>query len=295
MSDQAGEEKDRLDKDTMLTEAAMAAAGTEAGVGDLPSYLHAYFRHVAVEDLAPAGPARVAEVAIEQARFAAHRPQGRALVRVGPGAAIDPARDVISIVTDDMPFLVDSLRMELSRHDLTPRLIVHPQLRVKRDVTGGLREVLGIVDSGRADHDEIAESWTYIEITRLDDDERAGLVADLQRVLGDVRVAVEDYPRMQAKAVLLADELAASDAGQPLIRRVTSRTPRSRRCCAGWPMIISPSSATANTTWTSARTGCACAPSPAPGWASCGTTSRARARSRRCPRRYAPGPGSASA
>jgi glutamate dehydrogenase len=214
--DQDRLDQDRLDKDTLLIEAAKSAAGTEAGVGDLPGYLQAYFRHVAVEDLAPAGPARVAEVAIQQARSAAHRPQGRALVRVGRGTAIDPARDVISIVTDDMPFLVDSLRMELSRHDLVPRLIVHPQLRVRRDITGGLREVLGIVDGGRADHDEIAESWTHIEITRLDDDEAAALAADLQRVLGDVRVAVEDYPRMQAKAVLLADELAASDAGQPL-------------------------------------------------------------------------------
>ena len=80
MSDKAGEDQDRLDKDTLLTEAAKAAAGTDAGVGDLTSYLQAYFRHVAVEDLAPAGPARVAEIAIEQASFAAHRPQGRALV-----------------------------------------------------------------------------------------------------------------------------------------------------------------------------------------------------------------------
>ena len=118
-----------------------------------------------------------------------------------------------------MPFLVDSLRMELGRHDLTPRLIVHPQLRVRRDVTGAMLEVLGIVDGGRGDGGprngvEIAESWTHIEITRLDDDEAARLAADLQRVLGDVRVAVEDYPRMQAKAVLLADELASSDAAQ---------------------------------------------------------------------------------
>src|ERR1017187_1993675 len=215
MSDKAGEDQDRLDKDTLLTEAAKAAAGTDAGVGDIPSYLHAYFRHVAVDDLALAGPARIAEVAIEQARFAAHRPQGRALVRVGHGAAVEPARDEIAIVTDDMPFLVDSLTMELSRHDLVPRLIVHPQLRVSRDVTGALREVLGIVDGGQGDHDEIAESWTHIEVTRLDDDEAAGLAADLQGLLGDVRVAVEDYPRMQAKAVLLADELAASDAAQP--------------------------------------------------------------------------------
>src|ERR1019366_1299251 len=173
-------------------------------VGDVPSYLKAYFRHVAVDDLAPAGAERIAAVAIEQARFAAPRPQGRG-----------PARDVISIVTDHMPFLVDSMTMELGRHDLVPRLIVHPQLRVRRDVAGALRQVRGIVDGGKADHDEIAESWTHIEITRLDADEAARLEADLQRVLGDVRASVEDYPRMQAKAVWVADELAAADLNYP--------------------------------------------------------------------------------
>ena len=210
MSDRAGG-----DKDTLLAEAAQVAAGADAGVGDVPGYLQAYFRHVAEDDLIPAGPKRIAAVAIDQARFAARRPQGRALVRVGRGTAIDPSRDVISIVTDDMPFLVDSMTMELGRHDLIPRLVIHPQLRVKRDVAGALREVLGAVDGGRSDRDEIAESWTHIEITRLADNEAAGLEADLRRVLGDVRVAVEDYPRMQAKAVLLADELSASDASHP--------------------------------------------------------------------------------
>ncbi|HEY7144058.1 MAG TPA: NAD-glutamate dehydrogenase [Streptosporangiaceae bacterium] len=209
MSDNEDEQRQAL-----LTAAARAAtagpAEAIAGVGDLPGYLDAYFRHVAVDDLAPAGPGQIAAIAIEQARFAGYRPQGRALVRVGRGAATDPARGVISIVTDDMPFLVDSMTMELARHDLVPRLVVHPQLRVRRDVTGALHEVIGCVDGGKAEHEEIAESWTHIEITRLAEDEAAGLEADLQRVLGDVRVAVEDYPRMQAKAVLLADELAAA-------------------------------------------------------------------------------------
>ena len=209
MSDKAGE-----DKDTLLADAARIAADAKADVGDVSGYLQAYYRHVAMDDLAAAGPERIAGVAIEQARSAAHRPQGRALVRVGRGTAFGPARDMISIVTDDMPFLVDSVRMELGRHDLIPSLVVHPQLRVRRDVSGTLHEVLGSVDGGKSDHDEIAESWTHIEITRINEDERAGLEADLRRILADVRVAVEDYPRMQAKAVLLADELADSDASR---------------------------------------------------------------------------------
>ena len=68
-------------------------------------------------DLVAAGPERLAAVAVEQAAFAAQRPQGRAAgpgparrrggVRRRPGTSID-------IVTDDMPFLVDSIRMELA-------------------------------------------------------------------------------------------------------------------------------------------------------------------------------------
>ncbi len=209
MADHVGE-----DRKTLLAAAAERAPGA-AGVGDMGSYLHAYYRHVAADDLAAAGPDRLAAVATAQAAFAAHRPQGRALVRVrrGGDAALAGARDAIDIVTDDMPFLVDSVRMELSRHEVAVHLIVHPQLRVRRDVTGALREVLGLVDGDKPSHDEIAESWAHLEIAPLPDAVPATLQQDLQRVLGDVRVAVEDWPRMQAKAVHLAEQLSISRAG----------------------------------------------------------------------------------
>ncbi len=217
MADHAGD--DRRGLLAAAAAPAQAAAGI-SGLGDVRGYVQAYYRHVALEDLASAGPARLAAVATEQARFAAHRPQGRALVRVrrGEAAACVPARDVIDIVTDDMPFLVDSVTMELARHEATTHLIVHPQLRVRRDVTGSLREVLGLVDGERPAHDEIAESWTHIEIARLPEGASDVLQRDLERVLGDVRVAVEDWPRMQAKAVQLAEQLAmvpaaAAEAG----------------------------------------------------------------------------------
>jgi glutamate dehydrogenase len=219
MADSSSTDKDALLEDA-AAKAADGAAGRAgvAGVGNLLSYLRAYYRHVAVEDLAAAGPERLAAIAIEQARFAAYRPQGRALVRVrrGEAAACAAARDVVDIVTDDMPFLVDSVRMELRNHDVTTHLVVHPQLRVRRDVTGSLREVLGLVDGDRPAHDEIAESWTHIEIARLPEGEAPKLQRALERVLSDVRVAVEDWPRMRAKAVQLAEHLSmGSEGGVP--------------------------------------------------------------------------------
>ncbi|HTW15741.1 MAG TPA: hypothetical protein VMF51_11465, partial [Nocardioides sp.] len=95
-------------REKLLGEAGQVI-GDLPGVGDVQAYVRAYYRHVADDDLAAAGPVRLAAVAREQAGLAATRPQGRALVRARPGgsAAVDPASDVIDIVTDDMPFLVD--------------------------------------------------------------------------------------------------------------------------------------------------------------------------------------------
>src|SRR5580698_6717521 len=215
MADIVGDEKEALLAETA---AVGAAAGGAAEVGDFRTYLGAYYRHVALEDLTAAGPERLAATAIEQAKLAAYRPQGRALVRVrrGQAAACAASRDVVDIVTDDMPFLVDSIRMELTRHDVTTHLVVHPQFLIKRNVAGELHEVVGVIDGERQAHDEIAESWTHVEVSRLPDGEGAKLERDLERVLSDVRVAVEDWHRMQARAVQLAEQLAMSaDGGAP--------------------------------------------------------------------------------
>ena len=110
-------------------------------MGDLPGFLAAYYRLVAVEDLITAGPARLAATAAGHAALGATRPQGRPAVGVRPvaDASLTGAGTVVNIVTDDMPYLVDSVTMELNRHHADIRLIVHPLLTVLRDVAGVAR------------------------------------------------------------------------------------------------------------------------------------------------------------
>ena len=48
---------------------------------------------------------------------------------------------VVEIVNDDMPFLVDSVSIELNRHGLGIHLIIHPVLAVRRDSAGRLQDL----------------------------------------------------------------------------------------------------------------------------------------------------------
>jgi glutamate dehydrogenase len=106
-------------------------------------FLTAYYRLVPTEDLISAGPARLARTAGRHAELGVARPQGRALVQVSESDPGDATGDAsltgavtVDVVTDDMPYLVDSVTMELNRHQADIRLIVHPLLTVARDVTG---------------------------------------------------------------------------------------------------------------------------------------------------------------
>lgn len=182
--------------------------------GAAERFLRHYYRHVAPEELRERSAAAVCEPALAHFRFAELRPQGRAKVRVfNPSAETDgweTSATVAQIVTDDAPFLVGSVTMELARLNIGVRLVVHPQLRVARSVDGRLIEVepQGAV-GGLA---PVAESWMHLELDRQTDPTFLKQVADdLERILGDVRDVAEDKGRMAARATELAAEIEGSE------------------------------------------------------------------------------------
>ena len=77
------------------------------------------------------------------------RPPARSGARSRPGRSIRSIEEhgwqsthtIIEIVNDDMPFLVDSVTMEVNRHGLTLHLIIHPIVAVVRDADGTLTGV----------------------------------------------------------------------------------------------------------------------------------------------------------
>ena len=198
------------DKSELVDRAIDLAEGSK-GTGGPPhetvaELLRAYYRHVAVEDLADRTDVDVYGAFASHYKLAGNRPQGTARVRVHTPTLSDSdwaagGHTVVEVVVDDMPFLVDSLTMELSRQLRDVHVVIHPNFDVVRDITGELQSMTAVPDGALEPEGEAErESWMHVEIDRLPEgDDPAAIVEDIQRVLRDVREAVEDWRKMHAQ------------------------------------------------------------------------------------------------
>ncbi|MCF8199295.1 MAG: NAD-glutamate dehydrogenase [Sulfuritalea sp.] len=115
---------------------------------------------------------------------------------------------VIDIVNDDMPFLVDSVTMEVNRLGYTLHLMIHPVFSTQRDAKGKLKT---IADAGS---DEKSESFMHVEIDRETDPARLKAIEDsLLSVLADVRHAVTDWQPMMNRMSGIIKELDSPPVG----------------------------------------------------------------------------------
>ncbi|SMF65343.1 NAD-glutamate dehydrogenase [Allosphingosinicella indica] len=151
----------------------------------------------------------------EAARFvsacAERRPAGIALVRLESlGGKVGERMMRICIVNDDMPFLVDSVANAITQHGLIIHRLLHPVVCAKRDEKQALQSIEPTYDGCQR------ESLMYIEVDRTDARGRRDLIADLHRVLADVRAAVADWKALQAKMRADADLIEDGEAADLL-------------------------------------------------------------------------------
>ena len=172
-------------------------------------FVRQYYHWVPAKDLADRRPEDLAGAIVSHWRLAHQRDRGEVKVSVyNPDLAAhlwESPYTVIEVVSDDMPFLVDSVTMELARQGYGIELIVHPVMRVVRDGDGMLQEVLA---SGAAGFGWQTESVIHVEVARQAASERlAVLHSGIEVVLEEVRAAVEDWGAMRARTTELATEL----------------------------------------------------------------------------------------
>ncbi len=174
------------------------------------SFVRQYYHWVPAADLAERSPLDLYGAAVAHWNLAQQRAAGEAKIRVyNPEFeqhGWQSQHTVIEIVSEDMPFIVDSVTMELGRQGYAIDLVIHPVIRVKRDGKGRAVEILepGADD----DHEARAESILHAEVAREHDTKLLKELRDnIEEVLAQVRAAVEDWPAMRDRCTELATAL----------------------------------------------------------------------------------------
>ncbi|HEX2074138.1 MAG TPA: NAD-glutamate dehydrogenase [Geodermatophilus sp.] len=188
---------------------------------DVPALLQRYYWSEPAAEVLDHAPGELATLALRHLRLAEVRPQGSATVEVVElpdrrGAGARGGRAMVLVVTDDMPFLVDSVTAEVVRQGFRLQHVVHPVVVVRRDLTGRLRAFCDSADAGSCGVDAVAESWMALILDGpLDAEARGDLTSGLRTVLTDVRAVDEDAGRMRARALELAGQLDSSAPAAP--------------------------------------------------------------------------------
>ena len=188
-------------------------------------FIHAYYRGVSEEDLAARRAQDLAGAALAHLALGATRPRGRPLARVfNPDLKKDgfsSSHTIVAVVTDDMPFLVDSLGIVFNQYAIAIHFIAHPVLVAHRDGNGKLKE---IADEPTEGTKPIGESWQFFEIDRQTDPARlAALLERIVATLDDVRSATADWLEMRRRAREIADGLEARSPGLPSAEVIESK------------------------------------------------------------------------
>ncbi len=171
---------------------------------NVESFARQYYRNVALDDLRTRGVDNLYGAMLSLWNFLQQRKPGQAKVHVfNPEYEQDgwqSTHTIVQIANDDMPFLVDSIAMELNRHQLTTHLMIHQGgMKMRRDRRGKMREVLPR-DHDAIDNDIVLEAPVYAEVDRQTDPKiLATLTENLERILDDVRIVVNDWRPMKKR------------------------------------------------------------------------------------------------
>ncbi|MEV7605663.1 NAD-glutamate dehydrogenase [Paenarthrobacter sp. NPDC089322] len=175
-----------------------------ARAGDIKpddKFLAWYYAHVPTEELKGYSSDILRARAAHHLDLASWRMPGQTLVNISNELDVS----IVSVVAEEMPYLLNSIRAELTLEDASVRLLVHPTFEVVRDShTNGLLEVIpgppreGLLDLPMPHG--IRETWVTAEIGRLADAAAMKDLTDrLHTVLEDVRMVADDAAAIHRK------------------------------------------------------------------------------------------------
>jgi len=196
-----------------MIQGILVLAQKKLGDNELPNFekfVQAYYRSVADEEMEGRAIEDLFGIAYSHFLSLANRKPGEINLNVyNPNLEThgwQSRRTVIQLTQDDMPFLIDTMVMELNRMGINMHFILHTSyFRVLRTPEGLVSRVFGLENFENSEDVEkinsMVEAPVYIEIDRQEDDPKVlkNIQKNLAKALGDVRLAVSDYKLMRMK------------------------------------------------------------------------------------------------
>lgn len=183
------------------------------------TFMQEFYRFAAPEDLAKREVLDLYGAAMSFWNFIYQREPGETKLRVtNPDyerSGWSCTHTVIELNMEDMPFIIDSVTMQLNRLGYPPYEIINVGgMRIKRNEQGNIIDVQAATKTGKKTK-ENREAVCFIEIDRQSDPEkRKELEEKLSHVLEEVRYAVKDWSQMTEKA---AEALKRLDSNNGVI------------------------------------------------------------------------------
>ncbi len=188
-----------------LEQAYRAALGGSPLQAAEAAFIAQVLKDTRPEELPDLATETLAEALAQAWRATDVRTDSAPLIRLSPmsGGTSDadragaPALDLLAVLQDDRPFLVDSVMGELGDQGLDVRAMFHPVVSVARDASG--KRAPGGT--------ERRESLILVVLGHVGADRKAALCEGLKATLADVAVAVDDFPAMLALMRQVAEDL----------------------------------------------------------------------------------------
>ncbi len=190
-----------------------AALGKKASK-DFKFFTQSFYHKMPVIDLKSLSPEDAAAIAKEAYQFAAQHKAKQIKVDLSED---EKGRVILSLLNDDMPFLVDSVTAELSRLGLTPMRTIHPILNLKRDAKGKYLSV-----AGGKDKEFARESFIRFEFISLPENlTKKDIKQKLESVLKVLQRVVADWQLMVERAHETVATLATDNPKSNEVTEVT--------------------------------------------------------------------------
>ena len=191
------DQSNRRDIAAAVAQATQQIEGSDEALAT--SFVRQYYADLTEDDFAERRPEEWAAMAQRHLAYGRQRRLAETIVHVDrPDVA---GHGVLCVVTDDAPFLVDTVRLVLERFGLSIYSMVHPMLNVTRNGDG---QLVG------AEEGLCKEAWTQIEIERCTAEVATDLALQVRLAIERVHLAVNDFAAMKDMARRVSEDMAAN-------------------------------------------------------------------------------------